>query len=445
MNPGGYSGGFGPPPGLPDIPGGVAPWAFSGPPTQPGSAPSQRVPGNLVPLPKVLSVPVLDPPYRFCIPQKRIASTGDTQAFLEGESGRWFLGFIVGLSESIQGKKVSDPCHVSPTCQKIVDFLETLISWVDEIPPSETLLRYGNPAYRTWQDRLQERGPSLVADSIFPENLKAAVGETFPYLADSFGNWTRIDFGTGHETNFAAWLMCLVRLGLLVPDDYQALVSHVFVKYLELMRKLQLTYWLEPAGSHGVWGLDDYHFLPFIFGSSQLIGHKYLRPKSILNPDILENFAEEYLYFSSVVFVKKVKKGPLAEHSPMINDISGVPNWNKVNSGMLKMYRAEVLEKVPIMQHFLFGSLIPWPGKAGEKRGMGGGGEAARGVGRQATGAGAGVTGAGVTGAGVPGAAVTGAAVTGAAVTGAAGMEAVATGAAVTGAGVTGADVTSRV
>lgn len=190
--------------------------------------------------------------------------------------------------------------------------------------------------------------------------MEGAEVELVPYLLDSFGNPSRIDYGTGHETNFAALFYCLARIGVVEECDYPALVLRVFVKYMELMRKLQDRYCLEPAGSHGVWGLDDYHFLPFIFGSAQLVGHKYMKPKSIHNEDILENFEKEYMYLECVRFVKKVKKGVFAEHSPMLDDISGVPNWGKVNSGLLKMYKMELLEKVPIMQHFLFGSIIVW-------------------------------------------------------------------------------------
>ncbi|KAK3229906.1 hypothetical protein Dsin_001787 [Dipteronia sinensis] len=132
-------------------------------------------------------------------------------------------------------------------------------------------------------------------------------------------------------------------MGVVKEENHQTVVYRVFVKYLELMRKcfcqylelmrkLQLVYCLEPAESHGVWGLDDYHFLLFIFGSSQLIDHKYMKPKSIHNHDILDNFSNEFMYLSCIAFIKKVKE-LFAEHSPLLDDISGVPNWNKVNCG----------------------------------------------------------------------------------------------------------------
>ncbi|KDP41406.1 hypothetical protein JCGZ_15813 [Jatropha curcas] len=339
---------------------------MSPPPTyRPIRAPAINLPPNnsqaiiLAPVPQSQKVPTISPPYNFQSPSKKIQYPDDIRHFQASDAGKNFLGFIVSLSESIRGHKISDACHESHTVKTITSVLETLIHWVDEIPPVQQAARYGNISYRTWHSRLVENSDLLMLQFL-PDHFKSATIEIVPYFTDSFGNSSRIDYGTGHETNFAAWLYCLARMGVIKEEDYQAVVARVFVKYLELMRKLQLVYSLEPAGSHGVWGLDDYHFLPFIFGSSQLIDHKYMKPKSIHNEDILENFSSEYMYLSCIAFIKKVKKGLFAEHSPLLDDISGVPNWNKVNSGLLKMYKAEVLEKVPIMQHFLFGWLIKW-------------------------------------------------------------------------------------
>ncbi len=67
----------------------------------------------------------------------------------------------------------------------------------------------------------------------------------------------------------------LFRIGALdcnSKDDRIAAVIKIFQRYLEMMRKCQTKYNMEPAGSHGVWSLDDFQFVPFLWGSSQFVG-----------------------------------------------------------------------------------------------------------------------------------------------------------------------------
>jgi len=66
-----------------------------------------------------------------------------------------------------------------------------------------------------------------------------------------------------------------------------------------------MQYKLEPAGSHGVWGLDDYHFLPFIFGGAELINHHEIKlPKDIHNIDFLKQYKDEFMYLNCIGFIK---------------------------------------------------------------------------------------------------------------------------------------------
>lgn len=190
------------------------------------------------------------------------------------------------------------------------------------------------------------------------ENEEEKIKELGIYFLHSLGSRERLDYGSGHELNFVMWLFCLYKINILEEDDDRTVVCGIFVKYLEVVRELQYTYWLEPAGSQGVWGLDDYQFLPFLWGSSQLCGHPYIKPRSICSKELVDSYANEYLYINCIHFIYQVKSGSFFEHSPLLYDISGVKNWEKVNEGMIKMFKSEILGKLPIMKHFIFGSFI---------------------------------------------------------------------------------------
>ena len=91
----------------------------------------------------------------------------------------------------------------------------------------------------------------LVSSDTNSHELNSYNAELTSYMCDSFGNPLRIDYGTGHENNFAILALCLFKLRLLQEEDLKCFVLSTFPTYIQVMRKIQSVYYLEPAGSHG--------------------------------------------------------------------------------------------------------------------------------------------------------------------------------------------------
>ncbi|XP_014235597.1 serine/threonine-protein phosphatase 2A activator-like [Trichogramma pretiosum] len=299
----------------------------------------------------------LSPDHVFMEPKKGIKNNGDMDAWQKSEAYFEYFGFIMAINEAVKGKSLDSNYPCSKTVDKMINMLDNFDKWIDEIPPTEQPQRFGNKSFRTWSERLNESAADELK-IILPENLYKAIPEIVHYLLEGFGNPTRIDYGTGHEMAFIMFLCAMFKIGAFEVSDKAAAGIKVFSRYLEVVRKLQLTYRMEPAGSHGVWSLDDYQFVPFIWGSSQLIGHHRIEPQNFVDPGVAEAHGKQYIFLSCIAFISKVKTGPFAEHSNQLWNVSAVGSWSKVNSGLIRMYKAEVLAKFPVMQHVLFGSLF---------------------------------------------------------------------------------------
>lgn len=328
-------------------------------------APPQRNPSDSNTQPPPPPTPALAPPadlsnHTYIHPSRRILGKEDHEAFLKSETCELVQAWIFGLSDSVRGRAIGSikEEELSTPVRKILRIIEEAGKVLDRCPPEDTGSRFGNPVFKTFLDEVSQDLPSWHRELGLTD--ESQIDELSTYLQNSFGNRTRIDYGSGHELNFFLWLLCLNRISLLQTSDMPSLVLEIFPSYLHLLRRIQESYYLEPAGSHGVWGLDDYQFLPFLFGSSQLIGHPYITPKSIHNTLVLEEESGKYLYLDQVAFVNSVKNvDGLRWHSPMLDDISSAKNWAKIEGGMRKMFLQELLGKLVVMQHFLFGSLIP--------------------------------------------------------------------------------------
>jgi len=338
-------------------------------------------------------------------PKRFIFDDNDMEAFKNSPTKVELLRLVQAMGKSCASSSWQyDPSiplrGLSPAMASLHGSLKQIELWLVELPPDTcTQARFGNLVFRKWHERLMARSKSIVqtiidcneeygaAEAYDMEVLEGCAKRGFDaaqlevltvkhedivielkaYLQDAFGHPVRLDYGTGHESSILVFLFALCKLGCfgnVKPDPprmdrLKAITLSIFSQYLAVTRGLQTDYMLEPAGSHGVWGLDDYHCLPFYFGACQLSQLDDFTPNSIHDPAVLDQYGEIYMYFGCIRYIRSLKKGvPFFESSPMLNDISALLTWTKVSSGLLKLYEGEVLDKRQVVQHFVFGTLF---------------------------------------------------------------------------------------
>lgn len=173
--------------------------------------------------------------HKFVRPIKRIHEGHDVPNFLTSQAYRDIMTFILQLNISMCPRTVisNDTGTVANiwqldsedmACSSSVEALKNLLQDVDairhEAPPYTGPRRFGNVSFRNWYSILEARIPALLSEHLPAHILQAGIGgeamardEITSYFMGSFGSSQRLDYGTGHELAFMAFLGCLWKLG----------------------------------------------------------------------------------------------------------------------------------------------------------------------------------------------------------------------------------------
>lgn len=169
----------------------------------------------------------------FTTPSKRIHEGPDVARFLTSLAYRDIGTFILQLNLALcprlrddsplprtfplSSRPPTDP-PLPASVQALQVLLREIESYISEAPPDPGPRRFGNVSFRKWYALLEERLDGLLLAE-GPLGATARLGggkakeEIASYLLGGFGSVQRLDYGTGHELSFVAFLGCLWKLG----------------------------------------------------------------------------------------------------------------------------------------------------------------------------------------------------------------------------------------
>lgn len=172
----------------------------------------------------------------FIVPAKKINEGQDVPAFLTSKAYCDIITFILQLNYAMFPSYISSSAAslgnsqtwelntsiivFSNTVNRLRNLLADIENIIDETPPDPGPRRFGNISFRKWAECVEGRSKILLECHLPTDILRVRVtSETDPhdelasYLLGSFGSSQRLDYGTGHELSFLAFLGGIWKLG----------------------------------------------------------------------------------------------------------------------------------------------------------------------------------------------------------------------------------------
>ena len=209
-------------------------------------------------------LPILSSPshHAFQAPVKKIHTGPDVQSFLTSTAYRDIGLFVLQLNRALcprkhvlgNGREVArtftldtvSEAKLPASVRNLRMLLRRVEEFMDEAPPDEGPRRFGNVSFRVWYGLLEGRVDGLLGggflkidhderkagkdkieakneegvgkeaaqeDDEKEEKVPGLEDELRAYLLGAFGSPQRLDYGTGHELSFLAFLGCLWKVG----------------------------------------------------------------------------------------------------------------------------------------------------------------------------------------------------------------------------------------
>lgn len=177
----------------------------------------------------------------FTEPVKKIHDHEDVSTFLTSKAYTDIMTFILQLNRSmfpakhhdgsVQGWPLDSQFQLSTPVRLMKELLHKLEMTIEEAPPDTGPRRFGNISFRKWHEIVESRAPDLLEEYLSPDVLRkrnngsspdecTAKQELLAYFLGSWGSPQRLDYGTGHELSFLAFLAGVWKLGGFPAADF---------------------------------------------------------------------------------------------------------------------------------------------------------------------------------------------------------------------------------